>query len=254
MTVSSIWPIQGWTKRHILTFICNGQTQTSTRQIAFTLFTATCSMSLATVLHPMPTSSPEIKKKNWWTTPLIPYVPQPKGTPWYAVNWGATIFFFSLPLWYGVVFFVGVVNQVPERAELQTLFGKVIQTHRLTPHLLIQLPDGQLKSMEFPVYPSLMGGGGAYVGWREDVEAKQLIGCNVEVHGVPMKWTFDNRFRVFELVCLEKHIGSGGLEYSKKTLQSEQWVWIVIFFVTWFLALVPLFVFVLNRERKFYRE
>ena len=202
----------------------------------------------------MPTPTPEIKKKNWWTTPLIPYVPQPKGTPWYAVNWGATLLFFGVPLWYGLVLFVGLINQVPERTELQTLFGKVIQTHRLTPHLLIELPDGQLKSMEFPVNPSLKGIGRPYFGWREEIEGKALIGCSVEVHGIPMRWTFDDRFRVFEFICLDKRIGIGGLEIAKKELKSDQTIFLVIFLVLWFLVPVPAFIFVLYRERKFYRE
>ena len=162
--------------------------------------------------------------------------------------------FFALPLWLGSVLLVGVANGVPERTELQTLFGKVVQTHRLTPHLLIELPDGQLKSMEFPVNPSAMGSGRTYVGWNEDLQAKPLIGCNVEVRGVPMKWTFDDRFRVFELICLDKRIGIGGLELAEQRLKSDQIFLALLILGFWFAVPVPAFIFVLYRERKFYRE
>lgn len=201
----------------------------------------------------MTTPTPEIKKRKWWM-PLTPYVPQPKDTPWYAVNWGATVALFAVPLLYGIIIFAGAVNQAPDRSDLQTLFGKVVQTHRLSPHLLIQLSDGRLKSMEFPVSPSLKGKGRPYYGWREDIEGQALIGCHVEVLGTPIKWTFDDRFRVFELRCHDKNIDIGRLEIAEKKLKSDQTDLIIIFLFVWFLAPVPLFIFILYRERKFYRE
>ena len=199
-------------------------------------------------------SLPESKKKNWWTTPLVPYIPQPKGTPWYAVNWGATIAFFGISLWFGLVFFVGIANGVPERKELQTLFVKVIKTYSLSPHLLVELADGQRTLMEFPVNPSLKGGGRAYIGWNEDVEGKQLIGCNTEVHGIPMKWTFDDRFRVFELICQDKRIAIGGLEVAEKRLKSDQMFFLFVFLMLWLSTPVPAFIYVLYRERNYHHE
>jgi hypothetical protein len=201
-----------------------------------------------------PCVAPDVKKKSWWFTPLVPYVPQPKGTPWYAVNWGATIFLFGTAIWWGTIFLISFANGVPERTQLQIMFGKVIKTQRLTPHLLIELPDGKLRLMEFPVPLSLKGGGNPFYGWREDIEAKQLIGCNVEIRGVPMKWTFEDRFRVWELICWDKQIAVGGLDLAARNLASQQkhHAWFDLLF--WLLGPLPIFIAVLYRERKHYHD
>ena len=69
-----------------------------------------------------------------------------------------------------------------------------------------------------------------------------------------MKWTVNDLFRVFEIIFIDKRIGMGSLETVEKNLKSDQTVFIVIFLVLWFLVPVPAFIYVLYRERKFYRE
>ncbi len=203
----------------------------------------------------LPEMPPSTQKKSWWFTPLVPYVPQPKGTPWYAVNWGATILLFGTAIWFGTVYLIGVANGVPERAQLQTVFGKVIKTQRVTPHLLIELPSGELQKMELPVNLSLKGGGRAFYGygWKNEDEANKFIGCNVEIRGIPMKWTFEDRFRVWELICRDKQIAVGGLEASAKMLESSRKGDLWIFLFVWLLGPVPIFVYVHYREWKHYR-
>jgi hypothetical protein len=202
------------------------------------------------------TSPPALKKKSWWFTPLVPYVPQPKGTPWYAVNWGATVFLFGTVIWSGTICLINLANGVPERAQLQIVFGKVIKTQLLTPHLLIELPDGKLKMMELPVNLSMKGGGRAYYGygWQDEEDRKKFIGCNVEIRGVPMKWTIEDRFRVWELICRDRQIAVGGLESAAKMFDSNQKsnFWLVLFY--WLIVPVPLFVAVLYRERKHHHD
>ncbi|MFY9261900.1 MAG: hypothetical protein WAO71_15525 [Gallionella sp.] len=178
-------------------------------------------------------------------------MPQPKSTPWYGVNWGATILFFGFPIWFCIVYLIDFANGVPERAQLQTVFGKVVKTQRVTPHLLIEFPDGKFKTMELPVNLSMKGGGRVYYGygWQSEEEAKKLIGCNVEIRGIPMRWTFEERFRVWELICLDKRIVVGGLEASAKVLDSSRKDSLLIFLFVWLLGPVPIFIYVLYRER-----
>lgn len=204
----------------------------------------------------LPEILPPNQKKSWWFTPLIPYVPQPKGTPWYAVNWGATILLFGTAIWFGIVYLIGVANGVPERAQLQTVFGKVIQTHRFAPHLLIEFPDGTRRTMELPVNPTMRGGGGVYFGhgWKNEEEAKKLIGCNVEIRGIPMRWTLEERFRVWELICWDKRIAVGGLETNEKMLGSSRKGFFWIFLVFWLIGPLPIFGYVLYRERKHHQD
>jgi hypothetical protein len=203
-----------------------------------------------------PCVAPDVKKKSWWFTPLVPYVPQPKGTPWYAVNWGATVLCFGTAVWFGTIILISLANGVPERVQLQIVFGKVIKTQLLTPHLLIELPDGKLKMMELPVNLSMIGGGFPYYGygWQDEEDRKKFVGCNVEIRGVPMKWTFEDRFRVWELICRDRQIAVSGLELGSKRLESEQKFSIYLSLFLWLLGPVPLFIAVLYRERKHYHD
>ena len=199
----------------------------------------------------MRTDSRPPSQKNWWLTSLIPYVPKPKGTPWYAVNWAITAFFFFVPVWFAVIFASGLANAVPMRSELQILHGKLIKIHQAAPHLLIALPDGKLRSMEFSSFDTI---GKRYYFVREE-DAKKLIGCHVEIRGVPLRWTLgNNRFRVFELLCPERSVLIGGLEQSTTAWISGRSRSIWPFLFLWLLVPVPALIYILFRERKFYRE
>jgi hypothetical protein len=190
-------------------------------------------------------------KKSWWWTPLIPYVPQPKGTPWYAVNWNITIVFLGPLVLYAALFASGIANWVPERSGLQVLYGKVIRIQQSAPHLLVESPEGNIRSLEFPTFDTI----GKQTYFVRDEYMKELIGCNVEIRGVPMHWVLgNNRFRVYELLCNEKNIFVGGLEESERDLISQRKGSIFIFLLIWFSSSVPAFVYVLYRERKYYRE
>lgn len=110
--------------------------------------------------------------------------------------------------------------------------------------------------MELPVNLSMKGGGRAYYGygWQGEEDRKKLVGCNVEIRGVSMKWTFEDRFRVWELICRDRQIAVGGLEASAKMLDTSRKgdLWIVL--IVWLIGPLPVFVYVLYRERKHYHD
>jgi hypothetical protein len=192
----------------------------------------------------------EPKKKSWWFTPLVPYVPKPKGTPWYAVNWPLTV----MPV-VPIILFVfnlvmGDLNPAPELSQLQTLTGKVLKIQEDAPHVLLETQKGESRWVEFPAFSTYLGGGRYHI--RHRTKKSRLIGCNVEARGVPMRWAFPpNRFRIFELECPAYQITVGGLDEGKDRLKRQRlaMLWPTVVMVAFFL--VPFF-YSLYRERKYY--
>ena len=115
---------------------------------------------------------------------------------------------------------VNYLNGVPDPVELQAMQVRIIRTHLTEPHLFVELPDGRQRGMEWPV--SITGGRGgfrSYV-WR-DAERERLPGCLATVRGVPLRWTVNDRFRVWQLECPEAGIQIG----MDKTIRAHTKPW-----------------------------
>ena len=186
--------------------------------------------------------------KRWWMTTDPKSVVKPKGTPWYAMNWTVTILvLIIIPVICFLMLFGGFMNPPPARHELKTLFGKIIKIQRAGPQILLRFTDGKLKSLELPTFLT-MGKQNYYV---SKSDSENLIGCDVEIRGVPIYWVLErSRFRVYELICREKSIFIGGLEKETEQFNSIRIPILITFFLCWFLFPVPLLVFIVYRDRK----
>ncbi|MET3432231.1 hypothetical protein ABIC71_001717 [Herbaspirillum seropedicae] len=100
--------------------------------------------------------------------------------------------------------FVNQWNRVPDPATLQTLQVRILRTDLTEPHLLVELPDGQRQSMEWPVDIGLRGRFISHA-WT-DAQRESLPGCMATVQGAPLKLTLTKRFRIWSLDCPEKNI------------------------------------------------
>jgi hypothetical protein len=105
-----------------------------------------------------------------------------------------------------VLYFVvmALVNGVPTPDEMKTYEVHILEVHERDPHLHVQMPDGSKKDMEYPV--KITKGGGYSFNGISAKEQARLTGCHAVVRGVPIRWTFINRFRVWELSCPKKNI------------------------------------------------
>lgn len=94
-------------------------------------------------------------------------------------------------------------NQTPAKSDLTQINIEVLSVREAAPHLVVQLDDGSRKHMEFPIGLPFIGGrakGGAYNAINER-ERTQLKGCRGVVGGVPLRYSFDQRFRVWSIDC-----------------------------------------------------
>lgn len=136
--------------------------------------------------------------------PNIEKLEKLKGKRWF-VRYNVTLFMVVFSFAIGVApEIVNQLNGVPDPAALQTLQVRIIRTHVTEPHLFVELPDGRQRGMEWPVGISFHGGFRSYV-WTDD-ERQRLPECLATVQGVPLRWTVNDRFRVWELGCSAQSI------------------------------------------------
>ena len=136
---------------------------------------------------PDPTMQPESKKKPWFVK--------------YRTTLGLLVCWFFVLI---LPWIVDMLNGIPKPDELKTIEVRVLRIYEKEPHLRVQLPDGSEQYMEFPVSIGMKGG---YLFHELSADEKaRLPGCRAVVRGVPLKWTLTDRFRVWELICLEKNI------------------------------------------------
>ena len=81
-------------------------------------------------------------------------------------------------------------------------------------------------------------------------DSQKLIGCNVEIRGVPVRWVLESdRFRVYELICRDKNVMIGGLEKETKIMNDMRaWSLMPILFIE--MLLIAILIFDIRRERK----
>lgn len=109
--------------------------------------------------------------------------------------------------------FIGVIvlpelvtytNAVPKNDQLEKHQVTIVSTHKNDPHFVMEMEDGTRRMMEWPVTVSYHGGFPSDV-WSDE-HRKNLPGCRAEIHGLPMRWTTRDRYRVWALNCPDKEI------------------------------------------------
>lgn len=139
------------------------------------------------------------------------------------------------------------LNGVPDPAALQTLNVRILQTYLVEPHLLVELADGRQRGMEWPV-PISGGRGGFRSSAWSDSERLLLKGCQATVRGALLRWTVEERFRVWELKCPEKAIDIGMDKTADgfRSWESARAITAVIIYP----GIVLLLVFIFLREKR----
>lgn len=91
------------------------------------------------------------------------------------------------------------LNAEPELDRLQTLSVRIVQTREKDPHFDMQLPDGSVQAMEWPV--KLMFFRGKRVYYWSKAQRQALVGCQATIQMAPIRWTITDRYRVWALSC-----------------------------------------------------
>lgn len=172
------------------------------------------------------------KRKNW---------------SWPRRYWG-TIFGFvmCMLLLAGVV--VDFANLEPDPALLQTMQVKVLRASWKDPYLVVELPDGQKRTMTFPDTTSYFGMKSKKTPLRED-QAKRLVGCMATITGSTLRWDIHDRYRVWVLDCPQAdiHVGMDETVVQNSKIQFQMlWFWIP-FLLYCFLFFV-VFMFLLEKK------
>jgi len=128
----------------------------------------------------------------------------------------------------------------PDR--LQTLQVQIVQTREGDPHFDMQLSDGTVQTMEWPVEVTFSRGNRVYY-WSK-AQRQALVGCHATAQVALMRWTFTDRYRVWSLSCPSVNFEVGidqTSQYLNKHARSVTFLlvgfliiffpWIVIFFL-----------------------
>ncbi len=106
------------------------------------------------------------------------------------------------------------LNAEPELERLQTMQVRIMQTREGDPHFDMQLPDGSVQTLEWPVRLSFSGRERVYY-WTKS-QRQALVGCEATVQVAPIRWTLTDRYRVWALSC-----PATGFEVSVEQTASE---------------------------------
>ena len=140
---------------------------------------------------------------------------------------------------------VDYLNGIPDPTDLEMVRIRILSTHLVEPHLLVEMPDGSQRGMEWPVAISYHGGFRSYV--LADEERQRLPGCQAMVRGMPLRWTINERFRVWELDCPEQNIHID----LDKTIRAHTDPWdLKVFFFVIYLGLYLFIAVIFLRERR----
>ena len=137
------------------------------------------------------------------------------------------------------------INGVPASTDLQTAQVRIIRTHLTEPHLFVEFPDGRQRGMEWPVPISADRKGYRSYAWTDE-QRERLPGCLATVRGIPLRWTINDRFRVWELDCPVEDIEIG----LDKTVRSYMTPLDFEIFLFIFYSGFHFFVFVIYRREK----
>jgi hypothetical protein len=161
---------------------------------------------------------------------------------------------YALTLLYGSLIFVGLfypkiisnLNATPELEHLQTLQVRILKTREGDPHFDMQLPDGTVQTMEWPVRLSFSGRESVYF-WNKS-QRQALIGCQATVQVAPIRWSFTNRYRVWGLSCPTANFAIG-VEQTSKSLKDNS-ISVMTLLIECIILALPLGVVLFLREKR----
>jgi hypothetical protein len=90
---------------------------------------------------------------------------------------------------------------IPQKKDMQTIYGEVISTNIRSPHMQIRLPSGEVIDAEFPVFITYFGGIQSNF-FKEPVHklvmtCKQVVASGTYLRLVPLR-----RFRIWNFGCM----------------------------------------------------
>ncbi len=103
---------------------------------------------------------------------------------------------------YGMIYpdLISRLNASPELDRQQTMQVRIVQTREGDPHFDMQLPDGTVQRMEWPVEIIFSRGSSRVYFWDKS-QRQALVGCEATVQVAPIRWTLADRYRVWALSC-----------------------------------------------------
>jgi hypothetical protein len=128
------------------------------------------------------------------------------------------------------------LNPVPDPRQLIRVPVTVLGIQANSPHLHVQMEDGESKMMEFPVPVQLKPN--RYTGMTEQ-EQHKLIGCTGYVAGIPMRLVLGSGFRIWSIRCGDvDHSFEQAMTAYQRSSDARSviywWYWFVIFSTTAF--------------------
>lgn len=133
------------------------------------------------------------------------------------------------------------LNASPELDRLQTMQVRIVQTREADPHFDMQLPDGSVQDMEWPV--KVMFYRGLRVNFWTQSQRQALVGCEAMVQVAPIRWTLTDRYRVWALSCpaanFEMSVGQT-TKYLNKHATSVMSL-LIVFLISFFLLCIVIF-------------
>lgn len=178
----------------------------------------------------LPTASPFSKSKPFWNR----YAGTLLGT-------GATL------CWIGYITLATYLNPMPEKSELVRIPIRVLSVQERDPHLLVQIENGEKRTMEFPVEivalrPKAFNG-------LDDSLKKQLPGCIGQVSGRPIRYVLGDRFQIWQLRCGDVNLSYEQIaQYRQGHISDENELTFYYFLFTLF-VMCPLF-YLAEKRRK----
>jgi hypothetical protein len=82
---------------------------------------------------------------------------------------------------------------------MKTLQVIILQAREGDPHFDMQLPDGTVQTMEWPVEVTFSRGNRVY--YWDKAQRQAMEGCQATAQVAPMRWTIADRYRVWGLSC-----------------------------------------------------
>lgn len=92
-----------------------------------------------------------------------------------------------------------VLNATPNMDQMQTIQVRILKTREIPPHLDMQLADGRVQSMEWPLMITFFRGT-RFPDWTK-AQRLALEGCQATAQVAPVRGTVPPHYRVWSLSC-----------------------------------------------------
>jgi hypothetical protein len=151
---------------------------------------------------------------------------------------------------YGLLFHPIIItkinNNIPE-SDIQIIDVEILNAKEYAPHIIAKLPNGNIKLLEWPVELETKTRHTYFGLWaKEDMD--KLIGCKATAKISYTKYTFDDRIRVWDLMCLKTGFYVSMEDSHKQLLKSQKGILFLIMALVFFVF--PFVFIVFLREKR----